>query len=167
MNSKLAVFGIVIASLLLGEQAQAQTRGNSLRGINQIDLVIPALNKSSEECQITEALIRDAFMYTASGARFSLIRDSQFQFFVPFFYFNTMTLSFKPDQLCVSAIEMRLRVTQQVELKASGQSILARIELWNDGSIRSSAKGQHGDVIRDWIERATKRFITDWNLDNK
>src|SRR5262249_50201094 len=87
MNLKLAV-GLVIASLLLGDQAQAQTFGNQLRGINQISLRIEPLDEDNKECQVTEALIRDAFMFPASGARFGV----QEKFALPPMYFNIMTL---------------------------------------------------------------------------
>jgi hypothetical protein len=41
------------------------------------------------------------------------------------------------------------------------------IDLWRGGSISSSAKGRHGQNVRGEIEKVTKKFITDWNLDNK
>src|SRR4051794_18019838 len=75
MNLKVLVFGIVIASILLAEQAQAQTRGNQLRGINQMRLVVDPPVTYGRECQITETLVRDAFMFPASGARF-VVKDT-------------------------------------------------------------------------------------------
>jgi hypothetical protein len=62
---------------------------------------------------------------------------------------------------------MSLRVFQPVKLAASGRPIHASIDLWNSEAIQSSAKGEHGQAVRDVIEEQTKKFITDWNLDNK
>ena len=162
MNLKLAVFGVVIASLLFADQAQAQTLGNKLRGINQISLLIEQLDDATKACQITDALIQSAFMYPASGARFVVVKTS---INVPNMYFNIVTV--RPNQICVSNIDMLLYVDQEVKLKASNRDIYAVIQLWTGGSIRSSANGQHAQAVRDTIERVTKKFITDWNLDNK
>jgi hypothetical protein len=60
----IAIFGLVI---LLSSQAQAQTVGNNLRGVNQFKLLFQPLDGEAKECQLTEALIHDAFMYPASG----------------------------------------------------------------------------------------------------
>jgi hypothetical protein len=90
MNLKLAVFGLAIASVVLGDQAQAQTYRNQLRGINQIGFLIENLDEDQKECQLTEALIRDAFMYPASGARFVVNKTSN----PPHMYFGITTLFF-------------------------------------------------------------------------
>jgi len=170
MKPNLAVFGLFIGGLLLSSQAQAQTDDNRLRGINQFNLMIQALQASGEdwkECQITVPLIRDAFMFPTSGARFVVnerldIQDQKFR--APFMYIDVGTRS---DQLCVSPIDMRLLVGQEVKLEASGRNILAPILLWTFRAMRSSAKDRHGQVVREAIDLGTKKFITDWNLDNK
>jgi hypothetical protein len=165
MNSKPAVFALVIASLLLADKAQAQIYPiNDLRGINRIRLLVEKLNESHDECRITEALIRDAFMYPASGARFVVVNDI---LGVPFMYFNIATMWIKSDQRCFSHVDMRLQVNQNVKLEASGRTIFSTIELWTLQSIWTSGKDRHAQAIRDSIEQMTKKFITDWNLDNK
>jgi hypothetical protein len=163
MNWKLAAFGIVIASILLAEQAQPQPQPSraKLRGINQIGLTVEVLSEVAKECRISEALIRDAFMYPASSARFAVKENV----LLPYMYFNIITL--KPVQLCASAIDMSFRVSQGVKLEASGQFIFATIELWNDGGLRVSSNHQHGQAVRNEIEEETKKFITAWNLDNR
>ena len=163
MKPKLVVFGFFVACLLLDGQAQAQTYRNQLRGINQIGLLVEPLDDDQKECGLTEALIRDAFMYPASGARF-VVKEVVG---VPHMYFNITTLFFRQNQVCFSNIDVRLRVFQEMKLEASGRNILATIQLWNDTLVRSSSKGRHAQAIREEIDQKTKKFITDWNLDNK
>jgi hypothetical protein len=164
MNLRLAVFGLAMTSVLLSEQAIAQTYGNQLRGINQISLLIEPLDEDQKECQLTEALIHDAFMYPASGARFVIVKEA---IAVPKMYFNITTLFFRQNQVCFSNVDIRLQVHQEARLETSGRSILATILLWNVSSVRSSVRGRHAQPIREAIEEATKKFVTDWNLDNK
>ena len=164
---KLAVFGLVVAGLL-SAQAQARTNGNQLRGINQISLQFDRFNDDEKDCHITQNLIRDAFMYPASTARFIVKETVGVPHGLPFMDFNVNTILFKSDQLCFSNIDMRLRVFQDAKLEASGRYIFAFIEVWSVGSmLRVSDNGRHRQLVRDAIEGATKKFITDWNLDNK
>lgn len=163
MNLKRAVFGLLMGSFLFADQAQAQTYRNQLRAINQISYLLEPLDEDQKECQLTEALIRDAFMFPASSARFVV----QEQLGLPAFYINVTTLLFKRNDVCFSNIDMRLRVFQEMKLETSGRSIFATILLWNVSSVRSSVKGQHGRSVREAIEEGTKKFITNWNLDNK
>jgi hypothetical protein len=168
MNLKLT-FGLLTASILLAEQAQAQMSGNQLRGIDQITLVFEQLDEDQKECQITEALIRESFMYPASGARF-VVKETMpgVPHGFPFIHFNITTLSSRQNQACLSNRDMRLRAIQDVKLVASGRNIFGVIQLWFGGGVlQVSPKGRHGQAIREGIEEKTKKFITDWNLDNK
>jgi hypothetical protein len=62
---------------------------------------------------------------------------------------------------------MRLRAYQELKLETSGRNIFATIELWNGSWVQSSIKAQHAQALREAIEGGAKKFITDWNLDNK
>ena len=127
MKSKLAILGLAMTSLVLVDQAQAQTLDNVLRGINRIGLLIEQLDEDAKECQITETLVRDAFTYPASGGRLVIANDP---ISLPFMYMKITTLLHKQSQLCSSNVDMRLQVHQGVKLDASGRNIFGTIELW-------------------------------------
>jgi len=168
MNLKLAVFGLAMTSLLLlllPNRVHAQTAfAGNLRGINQIDLLIEVLSENAKACQITDALIHDAFMNPANGARFAM-KEGQDPF--PFMYFNITTLFDRLNELCVSNISMHLQVHQDVKLEATGRSVFTTVQLWSGGAMRISTRDRHGQAVRDVIETHTKIFIADWNLGNK
>ena len=160
MSRKLVV--LVIAGLLLAGQAQAQTRGNQLSGINEISLLIEDLDDTAKDCRITQDLVRDAFMYPVSSARFVVKEQAD-----PRMYLNITTLTANQRQLCISNLRMEFGLYEYVTPRASGRRIFALIELWGKGYMRSSTLSDHGRTVREAIERGTKQFITDWNLDNK
>jgi hypothetical protein len=165
MKLKLAVFWLAMASLLLPNRVQAQTAfAGNLRGINQIDLLIEVLSENAKACQITDALIHDAFMHPASSARFTMKEGHDR---LPFMYFNITTLFDKPNELCVSNISMHLHVHQDVKLEATGRSVFTTVQLWSGGAMTISTRGRHGQAVRDVIATHTKKFITDWDLGNK
>jgi|SRR5215470_302564 len=114
MKSKLAIFGLAMTSLVLIDQALAQTLDNVLRGINRIGL-IEQLDEDAKECRITETLVRDAFMHPASGGRLVIANDP---ISLPFMYMKITTLFHKQSQLCSSNVDMRLQVHQGVKLDA-------------------------------------------------
>jgi len=165
MNLKLAVFGLAMASLLLPNRVHAQTAfAGNLRGINQIDLLVEVLSENAKACQITDALIHDAFMYPASSARFAMKEGHDRS---PFMYFNITTLFNKLNELCVSYISMHLQIHQDVKLEATGRSVFTTVQLWSGGAMGISTRDRHGQVVRDVVATHTKKFITDWNLGNQ
>jgi hypothetical protein len=54
-----------------------------------------------------------------------------------------------------------------VTLEFSGDTRLAEVNLWHNGVIFSSSPSRHLSQVTSEIENSTKKFITDWNLDNK
>jgi len=164
-NMSRKLFVLVIGGLLLAGQAQAQTRDNELTGIKDINLLIEGFSDNAKECQMTEELIRDAVMNTTSRARF--VMNEKNKPLAPTMYFNVTTLLLNQRELCVSNVRMQLWVYQTVPLRASGQSIIAKIELWSAGYMRSSTRSTHGRSVREAVEGGTKEFITQWNTANK
>ena len=144
-------------------QAEAQMPSNALRGLSQIHLVIEPLNGNDITCGLTEEAIRAAVLFPASSARFQITNP-----FVPtVLYVQTTTLFFGPQHSCVTNINMRVYSWQEVTLNFSGGNAFARIELWNTGYIIGGPQSGHPRRIAQVIEDLTKKFVTDWNFDNK
>jgi hypothetical protein len=162
--------GFVLLGLLFSDQAQSQTTSNRLSGVKEISFLIERDDDDANECRITEDLIRDAFMYPLSGGRFAVKERPVLD--VPYMYISIPTMFFKQRQHCVWHILMQLGVPQGVTLTASGRTVFAKVELWHERFMMSSAlkdyAGQdHARRVREAIEEMTKKFITDWDLDNK
>ena len=159
------VCGFVLLGLLFNNRAQAQTTSNRLSGVNEISFLIEDHDDNAKECRITEDVIRDAFKYPMNGARFAVKERPVLD--VPYMYISIPTLFFKQRQHCVSHILMQLGVPQGVILTASGRTVFAKVELWHQRFMASSVLEDHARHIREAIKEMTKKFIADWDLDNK
>jgi hypothetical protein len=150
------------AAMLIADQSQAQTTDNLLRGLSKIKLVIERLEADDRVCGLTEEALRAAAMFPLSSAKVEVTPAAP-----AYLYVNLLTLYLAPVDLCVSNIQMQVLSYQSVTLDFSGEEKLAVVELWNGGSIYSSARANHLRRISEVIDGRTKKFLTDWNLDNR
>jgi hypothetical protein len=155
---------VAVAATLIANQSQAQTPSHLLRGLSQVQVVIEKLHGGSKECGLTEASIRDAIMYPLSSSRVEVVRNSDVAFYV-----KVNTLYSK--ELCFSSVSLEVFTYHYVTLKWFGDTTGARraeVRLWDPpGVIDYSSPSSHAQRILNEIENSVKRFITDWNLDNK
>ena len=101
-------------------------------------------------------------MYPLSSSKIRVVPSSD-----ALFYVDVQILYRKENGICFSVVQLRALVFQAVTLKFSGDTKLAPVELWSKGSMASSSPSSHAALITSEIEKSTKKFITDWNLDNK
>ena len=83
------------------------------------------------------------------------------------FYVNVLSLYSDATNLCVSSIDAEAKVYQNVNLEATGKSVLAEIKLWSAGRIIGSNRERHRQLLSQGIEELAKQFVTAWNLDNQ
>jgi hypothetical protein len=152
----------IIAICLLGSvhQARSEVTDQRLKDVKQITLLVEELHKDSTYCGVTKDFIREAFMYPASSARFKVVGSSP-----AVFYINVNTGRAGDD--CFSAIDIQLYMYQRVKLQLSNRIVYDDVVLWSTGGILGSDRSTHGQKIREAVEEYTKRFIPQWNLDNK
>jgi S1-C subfamily serine protease len=62
---------------------------------------------------------------------------------------------------------MRIVAPQKVKLEFSGRQALSDVALWRVGSILMSSANRHEKQVTETVEEYAKKFISDWNLDNK
>lgn len=154
---------IFAASIFFGAgPCLAQAGDHGLRGLKQINLLIERLDNNSQTCGITEALIRDAFMFPVSSSRMQISNAYD----VPTFYIQVTTLHDRTG-LCVSSINMRAYNFQSLKLTYGTTKDYFKIELWSEGWVGYTQATRHGQRIRETIETLTKKFVTAWNLANK
>jgi len=134
-----------------------------LRGLWRIELVIENLGQDSKACGITEDSVRAAFTYPASFSSLQIAKDPE----SPYAYINVNTIRPSGTQFCFSSVEMRIVAPQQIELEFSGRQALSEVVLWRVGSILTSSANRHERQVTETIEGYAKKFISDWNLDNK
>jgi hypothetical protein len=56
---------------------------------------------------------------------------------------------------------------QRVNLDFSGRSVFSTLILWHSDEIVGNNRDAYGKSVSDAIEELAKKFVTDWNLDNK
>jgi hypothetical protein len=153
---------VITCLMSLSLHSEAQTHGNALRGLVKIQILIEDLNNSSLECGLTEALIRNAVLYPISAASIVVTE------FAPVaLYVNANSLFPGSEQICVTNIYMRAETMQNVILDYSGRTVFSNVELWSDGMILFTDRAYHARHVAETVEDLAKKFVTDWNLDNK
>jgi hypothetical protein len=124
--------------------------------------VIEKLDADSINYGISNEIIRHAVLYPASSAKFQISDSAHTNLYV-----NIDSLVFKSADLCVTHIQMQAFAFQEVTLDFSGKETMATVELWSQGGIVSTNRAAHSRHVTQLIEDIMKRFVTDWNIDNK
>jgi hypothetical protein len=151
---------VAVAVTLMCSQGHAQTRHHLLRGLSAIDLVFEELSSGAKPCGLTEEAIRAAVMYPLSSAKIAL-ETSAFETL----YIHISTLH--QNLGCFSVVSIQAYTLQKVTLQFSGEEKVVDVILWKSDSLLTSNWSGHARQVSDTIEEAVKKFITDWNLDNK
>jgi hypothetical protein len=160
----LAVFLTSTLDMLFSSQAEAQTYDHLLRGLTQIKLLIESLNEDSSTCGLTQDLIRGAVRYPASSAKFEIITDTRHSVTL---YVNVRSAFLKSESYCFSNISVEVYSLQRLTLDFSHREAFAKVDLWDDGGILGTNRAGHAHHSAQFIEDLIKKFVTDWNLDNK
>jgi hypothetical protein len=158
---RLAVI-VASAMILMTNQSQAQTRNNLLRGLSEIEVLIEELDAKDKECGLTKEALRASVMYPLSSSKLKVV-----PFIDVIFYLGVDSLYLREDQLCFSNVRLSAYAIQHVTLEFSGDIKIAEVTLWKNGFAQSSNRSRHARNISDGVEEYVKKFITDWNLDNK
>ena len=168
---------IVLCLFLSAGMGHAQTQNNgSLTGLKQITFTMGspdnAPNKAALACGITPALIRDAAMYPLSATRLKILEETPSQqsastlLDVPIFDLTSGTVR-DTSGLCFSTIHLEVIIMQWSQASFASVPRWHHVVLWENGWFGYSATPQHAKQIRDEIEVLTKKFVTEWNSDNK
>jgi S1-C subfamily serine protease len=153
----------VACGFILGSaEAHAQTLNHVLRGLSKVSIVIEDLDAQDKECGLTKDAIRAAVMYPLSSSQIAVDPSAEVALYV-----RTGTLSFRANGVCFSSLDLQAFTFQNVTLAFSGNEGRAVIQLWQSGGVASSSLGSHARRITGFVEAKVKKFITDWNLDNK
>jgi hypothetical protein len=149
--------------LMLSFQCEAQTIGHALRGLAKINVLVEDLGDEDIKCGLTEDLIRDAVLYPTSSAKIQVANELVSESL----YVNTLSFFSEAAQFCVTTIVMEARSFEEEMLTSSRRKVRSEIVLWRDGRLASSNRSGHARLVAEGIEQLAKKFVTDWNLDNK
>ena len=147
----------------MSQQCNAQTTGNLLRGVSEIQLSVERLGTAAKECGLTEEAIRAATMYPLSSTKIEVAPSASVLLYV-----NVNSLFLRGDRLCFSSVRMEVHAFGDATLVFTGeekQNVL--VGLWDTSFVASSDRSDNARYITGIIEDLVKRFITDWNFDNK
>ena len=115
------------------------------------------------ECGLAEQAIRAAAMYPLSSAKIEIASRA-----LVHFYINVNSVFLREDRLCISNLHIKVYTFGDVTFSFSGDEKQGvEVVLWDTGYVASSGRSSHARYIAGGIEDQVKRFITDWNLDNK
>ena len=159
MKSKLLLCGPLLFALLLPSVGQAQTSNKILKGIQGVKLLIEFPGTEGTECGITLEGLRQAVMFPAISTNLG------FRSGPPYYYVNVTTI--KGVNICSSNVRIELYYLSKVELPNYPSGILADVVLWHSNYVLQSGKTRHMKDVQNIIEDLTKKFLIDWNLDNK
>ena len=145
-------------------QVDAQTLDHKLRGFNRFQLLIEDLDSDTISCGVTNELIRNAARYPASAAKFSL--TEKLDVMIPTLYVKTQSFHFRGDN-CVTYVLLRANLAQSVRLVPANRTVFANVELWQLGTLVLGGRSDHARRVTEIIEEQFKKFIADWNFDNR
>jgi len=154
---------ILTALVVISDEGRAQTKNHLLRGASEIEIILEELtDPNSTNCGLTEHRLQAAAMYPLSSTKIRVVSSSEVLLYV-----NVNTLYLAAQGVCFSSISLEAFSYQNVTLKFSRDAKFVQALLWRKGLVVSTAKSRHERNVADSIEEITKRFITDWNLDNQ
>jgi hypothetical protein len=153
---------LLAGMLALPQQGKAQTRDHLLSGATKIQLEIGKLGDDSRRCGLTEEALRSTVMYPLSSSKIEVVPQGEV-----ILYIDVNTLHPKLGLICSSSATIKAFSFQEATLAFSGEKKIVPVMLWEDGCIALSSPGDHAKYLFPSIEGNVKKFITDWNLDNK
>jgi hypothetical protein len=157
-----SVITIVLVLAMTG-LSQSQTDNHLLKGANDFKLIIDVTgNDASKACGVTHDIVRYEIMYPASSARFRLPADrtTSLRLVVALHTLN-------PPGFCFTNITMNAYAAEWVAILETDYVGPADVVLWSRWSVHSSSPSNHRSQVKAAIEEGMKKFVTDWNLDNK
>jgi hypothetical protein len=154
---------IALACILpLSSPCEAQTFNNALRGVSQWQILVENVDSNSQSCGITKDKIRNAALYPRSSAKFEIVDDAASAISI-----SVSTLAPSSTHLCFTVIRLTAQAVQSVRLDVSDMDATVLIILWEKSSILSTVRDEHSRHVTESIEDLAKKFVIDWNLDNK
>jgi hypothetical protein len=151
----------------LPQQGNAQTPNHALHEAIKIQLVIGELGDDERKCGLTEEAIRSTAMYPLSSSKIEVAPKGEVRLGEVALNIRVHTLQSKETSICFSSAIIQALTLHEATLAFSGETMLVPVMLWDDGYVAFSPRGDHANHLSKGIEKEIKKFITDWNLDNK
>ena len=157
------LMAIAVAIIVsISQQSHAQTRDNVLRGLDEVDVTVEELTESNKACGIDEDAVTNAIKYPVSSS-YPRIEPSA----PVVFYVRVTSIFDRADSGCFSNVDVQVYAVQSVTLEFSGANRFLRVMLWQKNVVLSNSRVRHPRFVTETVDESVKKFITDWNLDNK
>ncbi len=146
--------------------ASTVAQGQSvLKGVPGVRLLIEDFSDAAPRCGIKKDEIQSAAMYPLSGSALTIADKNQFG--IPVFYIQIVTVGPMAQGMCSSAVRVEAFTSQNLKVDYANVVGHFQVTLWQNIYVVATATFQHGQTVRETVERLTKDFVTAWNLDNK
>jgi hypothetical protein len=149
----------------VGVNAQISQEGSqrALVGLDSIAFFVEPFDDDDKSCGITEALVRDAFLYPISSSRLHVSKG----FSGPVFDVRITTILQRQPRQCFSSVTARVFDFQNVPVDfAHGAIREVALVLWDNERLLVSSPSDHSGRIRTAVRESTEKFLMRWNLAN-
>lgn len=166
------VVAAVFAVLGLTSSVNAQTKDNALKDVGKVNLIVEDVSSAAASCGVTSQNIRDAFSAKLTGGPLTVVDDaaakSDTQVATVYVKANVMALAIENvmNAPCVSHIAVSLYGYQKVPLQVTKRDAMARVELWESGTMFAAAKESHGRRMSESVSQLAQDLLAVWSLDN-
>lgn len=163
---------VALAFVGAGLSAEAQTRDKALKDVGKVNLIVEDLSREAMACGVTAQNVRDAFAAKLTGGPLTLIDDAaaknDTQATTIYVKANVMALSIENvvNAPCVSHVAVSLYGYQKVPLTATKRDAMARVELWEKGTMFATAKEGHGRRMSEAMSQLAQDLLNIWAMDN-
>ncbi len=172
----LAAAVLVLASAVLvlasSVAAHAQTRGQALKDLSKLTIVIEEIAGNGEACGVRRTDLNDAFANKLAGSPLQVVaadaaKDNPE---VVFLYIKSSVMPIEipgvPSGPCITHYDVKLYGYQRLVLAASKRETFGSVELWEKGGMLATAREAHGKAVYDGIAEKASDLIAAWRADN-
>jgi hypothetical protein len=171
MIRKPAVLAVLVLAGL-ASAAQAQTRGQPLKDIAKVNIVVEDIIGNGDVCGVRRPDLQSAFANKLAGSPLQVVtadaaKDDP-EVVVLYIKGSVMPIEIPGVQAgpCVSHVSVKLFDYQKLTLVASHRETFGSVELWDKGLMLSTSREVHGKAIYDGVAEKAADLITSWRLDN-
>lgn len=162
MGALILQFALVLAILITPMVAGAQTINNKLRGVLEVRVDVETLPESAKQCGLTEEDLRRTLMFPVSQTKLNVTTARG----VPTLNLSINTLKSRSFDGCSGNMTLEVYQFRNIDLGFAGTRTY-EVRFWSEGGIFTASTGRFPSYVKETVEDAVKKFLTDWALDNK
>jgi hypothetical protein len=167
-----ALIAIAGMSMSAVTPATAQTRGQALKEISKVSIVVEDIAGNAAACGVRQTDLRDAFANHIKDVPLSIIDQAtakdDAEVVTVYIKASVMPLDIPgmPAGPCVTHLGVKLYDYQKVVLAASRRETFGSVELWEKGAMVATDREQHSKAVYDSVAEKAANLAAAWKADN-